>query len=148
MSARIKTKAHRVATKLTTRDGWFGDYDFGWLCLPTLPYGKSSSRKLPVFYGLEDDIPLLLAIICGFQHALAMLAGLITPPIIFSNALALDASTSSYLISSSLIGCGECDAIYSLDFNLMYILGILSALQMARIPLWGQYYWGMHQLPS
>jgi hypothetical protein len=107
ISTRIKTKAHRATTKLTTKEGWFGDYNFGWLCTPTLPYGKGGSRKLPAFYGLEDDIPLLLAIICGFQHALAMLAGLITPPIIFSNALALDPSTSSYLISSSLIGCGK-----------------------------------------
>lgn len=125
MSVRIKSKARRTVTKWTTRDGWVGDYDFGWLCTPTLPFGKGSTRKLPAFYGLGDDIPLLLQIICGFQHSLAMLAGLITPPIIFSSALSLDAATSSYLISSSLIGCG-----------------ILSALQMARIKLWGRYYWG------
>lgn len=125
IGTRLQNKARHIVTKVTTRDGWVGDYDFGWLCLPTLPYGKGGSRKLPPFYGLEDDIPLLLAIICGFQHALAMLAGLITPPIIFSSALSLDPSTSSYLISSSLIGCG-----------------ILSAIQMARIPLWGRYYWG------
>ncbi|KAG8835975.1 hypothetical protein FRC17_010944 [Serendipita sp. 399] len=125
MGTRIQNKARHIVTKVTTRDGWIGGYDFGWLCMPTLPYGKNSTRKLPPFYGLEDDIPLLLAMICGFQHALAMLAGLITPPIIFSSALSLDASTSSYLISSSLIGCG-----------------ILSAVQMARIPLWGRYYWG------
>ena len=106
MSVRIKNSARRTVTKFTTRDGWVGDYNFGWLCTPTLPYGKGGSRKLPPFYGLEDDIPLLLQIICGFQHSLAMLAGLITPPIIFSSALSLDASTSSYLISSSLIGCG------------------------------------------
>ncbi|KAG8838930.1 hypothetical protein FRC18_002158 [Serendipita sp. 400] len=125
MGTRISNKARHLVTKVTTRDGWVGDYDFGWLCMPTLPYGKAGARKLPPFYGLDDDIPLLLAMVCGFQHALAMLAGLITPPIIFSSALSLDASTSSYLISSSLIGCG-----------------ILSAVQMARIPLWGRYYWG------
>jgi hypothetical protein len=75
MSVRIKNKARRAVTKVTTRDGWIGDYNFGWLCTPTLPYGGTASRKLPPFYGLEDDIPLLLAIVCGFQHSLAMIAG-------------------------------------------------------------------------
>lgn len=70
MSIRIKNKARSAVTKVTTRDGWIGDYNFGWLCTPTLPYGGSRSRKLPPFYGLEDDIPLLLAIVCGFQHSL------------------------------------------------------------------------------
>lgn len=108
MTAAISAKARRAFTKVSTKEGWLGGYDFGWLCTPTLPFGKASKRKLPPFYGLEDDIPLLLAMICGFQHALAMLAGLITPPIIFSSALALDGETSAYLISSSLIGCGPC----------------------------------------
>jgi xanthine/uracil permease len=34
----------------------------------------------------------------SFQHALAMLAGLITPPIIFSSALNLDGSTQAYMV--------------------------------------------------
>ena len=49
----------------------------------------------------------LLAAASGLQHALAMLAGLITPPIIFASALSLDSATSAYMISASLIGCGE-----------------------------------------
>jgi len=147
MSVRMKDKARHFVTKVSTKHGWLGSYDFGWLCMPTLPYGKGGSRKLPPFYGLHEDIPLLLAIICGFQHALAMLAGLITPPIIFASALALDASTSSYLISSSLIGCGK-----SLDRNKPYpgidsfLPGILSSLQMSRIPLGGRFYWGIFDL--
>lgn len=52
------------------------------------------------------DLPLVLAISSGFQHSLAMLAGLITPPIIFASALNLDSATSAYMISASLIGCG------------------------------------------
>lgn len=51
-------------------------------------------------------MPLVLAISSGLQHALAMLAGLITPPIIFASALNLDSELSAYMISASLIGCG------------------------------------------
>lgn len=92
-----------VRRKVTTKHGWLGDYDYGWLCLPSLPMGK---RKQPPFYGLNDELPLVLAMASGLQHALAMLAGLITPPIVFASSLALDPKTSSYMISASLIGSG------------------------------------------
>lgn len=64
-------------------------------------------NRLPPFYALDDNLPLLLGVTSGLQHALAMLAGLITPPIIFASSLSLDAEISSYMISASLIGCGE-----------------------------------------
>ncbi|PBK93977.1 Xanthine/uracil permease [Armillaria gallica] len=121
--AALKERASRFAKKFTTRDGWLGDYDYGWLCLPTLPYAKQ--KRAPPFYALEQDLPLILAISSGFQHSLAMLAGLITPPIIFASALSLDNELSAYMISASLIGCG-----------------ILSLVQMSRIPLFGGYYLG------
>ncbi|KAH8092489.1 permease family-domain-containing protein [Cristinia sonorae] len=125
----VQSLTSRVITKLTTRHGWFGDYDYAWLCLPTLPFtvGKSTKprRRAPPFYPLDSDLPLLLAMTCGLQHALAMLAGLITPPIIVASALNLDAEFSAYMISASLIGCG-----------------ILSLVQMSRIKLFGEYYLG------
>ena len=102
--------------KYTTREGWLGDYDYAWLCTPVLPFSlpgrKSQSARRnrktgPPFYALESDLPVLLALACGLQHALAMLAGLITPPIIFASSLSLDAETSAYMISASLIGCGK-----------------------------------------
>ncbi len=105
----LRSRAGRLAHKFTTKEGWLGDYDYAWLCMPTLPFaigGKKKRRTMPPFYALESDLPLLLALTCGLQHSLAMLAGLITPPIIFASALNLDAETSSYLISASLIGCG------------------------------------------
>ncbi|KAL9933043.1 hypothetical protein V8E36_008298 [Tilletia maclaganii] len=49
--------------------------------------------------------------VCGLQHMLAMLAGLITPPTIFSTALSLPAETQAYMISTSLIVSGICSAI-------------------------------------
>ncbi|KAJ7232318.1 Xanthine/uracil permease [Mycena haematopus] len=95
----------RFKTKLTTRHGWLGEYDYAWLCTPTLPFGNLRKSRQPPFYALDAELPLLLAIASGLQHALAMLAGLITPPIIFASALSLDSATSAYMISASLIGC-------------------------------------------
>ena len=104
----LRDKFRRAVRKFTTRDGWFGDYNYVWLCMPTLPFaiGGRKKRTMPPFYALDSELPLLLALACGLQHALAMLAGLITPPIIFASALSLDAETSAYMISASLIGCG------------------------------------------
>jgi xanthine/uracil permease len=78
--------------------------------MPTLPFSVGAKRKVlkgPPFYALDSDLPLFLAITSGLQHALAMLAGLITPPIIFASTLNLDSDVSAYMISASLIGCGE-----------------------------------------
>ncbi|KAF2275636.1 xanthine/uracil permease protein-like protein, partial [Westerdykella ornata] len=64
-------------------------------------------------------MPVFLALLLGFQHALAMLAGVITPPIILGSAAHLDPNTSQYLVSTSLIVCG-----------------FLSAIQIARFHIW------------
>ncbi|KAH9943330.1 xanthine/uracil permease [Epithele typhae] len=114
-----------VKSKVTSRHGWLGDYSYAWLCMPTLPWGRKGRKLAPPFYALESELPILLAAASGLQHALAMLAGLITPPIIFASALNLDAETSAYMISASLIGCA-----------------ILSLIQMSRIRLFGKYYLG------
>ncbi|KZT29535.1 Xanthine/uracil permease [Neolentinus lepideus HHB14362 ss-1] len=130
-SSKLKSRATQWAQKITTKHGWVGDYDYGWLCMPTLPfaYGSAAARKTrrtsPPFYALNQELPLVLAMATGLQHALAMLAGLITPPIIFASALNLDSATSAYMISSSLIGCG-----------------ILSLVQMSRLRIWKNYYLG------
>ncbi|CAL1699870.1 unnamed protein product [Somion occarium] len=130
-SSFLRSRASHLHRKLTTRHGWLGDYNYGWLCTPTLPFtlpGRRFSkprRRMPPFYALDSELPLLLAMTCGLQHALAMLAGLITPPIIFASALNLDSETGAYMISASLIGCG-----------------ILSLVQMSRMKLWRGYYLG------
>jgi uric acid-xanthine permease len=120
----LRQKLEKYKQKVTTKDGWLGDYDYAWygysplymqkkrnddrvrLCTPSLPCLPRKDRRQPPFYGLDQDLPLLLAITCGLQHALAMLAGLIAPPIIFASALNLDNATSAYMISASLIGSG------------------------------------------
>ena len=124
-SLRIRQRLTAIRTKLTTKRGWFGDYDYAWLCLPTLPFsvsGKRPARRPPPFYSVDAELPLILAMASGLQHALAMLAGLITPPIIFASTLMLDAQMSAYMISASLIGCGAfkdggCDCCRKNDFS-------------------------------
>ncbi|KAH9949035.1 xanthine/uracil permease [Amylocystis lapponica] len=127
---RLRSGASYVYRKLTTKHGWVGDYDYAWLCTPTLPFTLPHQRgkprkSMPPFYALESELPILLSLTSGLQHALAMLAGLITPPIIFASALNLDSATSAYMISASLIGCG-----------------ILSLVQMSHIRLFKNYYLG------
>ncbi|KAJ3341151.1 hypothetical protein HDU93_005560 [Gonapodya sp. JEL0774] len=103
-----KPLKERFLAAVTTREGWFGDYDYAWLCTPQLPF--ISKRGEPPFYGVNDKIPIFMAAVLGLQHALAMLGGLITPPIVLSGAgdghLNLDASYKNYLISAALITCG------------------------------------------
>ncbi|OCH90012.1 Xanthine/uracil permease [Obba rivulosa] len=142
-AASINARLHRYRQKVTTRDGWLGGYDYAWLCLPRLPWTRSRVRRAPPFYALDAELPLLLAIACGLQHALAMLAGLITPPIIFASALNLDGPTSAYMISASLIGCGEsCAALGTSEELTEGVAGILSLVQMSRMPLGKGYHLG------
>jgi len=52
-----------IQQSVGTRTGWFGDYDYGFLCMPTLP--GFSVPRIPPFFGLKDRLPLILAIIMG-----------------------------------------------------------------------------------
>lgn len=119
---------------LATRDAWIGDYDFKSLCMPRLNPWKRISSTTPStpFYGLHDDLPIALAAICGLQHALAMLGGLITPPIIISNAIKLPSEMQSYLISASLITSGILSLVQQsairLPFNRQLGSGLLSVV--------------------
>ena len=70
---------------------------------------KARAKRITPFYGLNDDLPILLAFVIGLQHSLAMLyvpcsstkgrpganaflgrAGVITPPSIFAATLNLN----------------------------------------------------------
>lgn len=56
------------------REGLVGDYDYAFLFKPHLPFMQKSRRPAP-FFGLNDDMPVVLALLLGFQHALSILAG-------------------------------------------------------------------------
>lgn len=105
-----------VKHAFTTREGLIGNYDYGFLFRPNLPFMKKSQLASP-FFGLNDKMPVFLALLLGFQHALAMLAGVITPPIILggSGGANLTQDQQQYLVSAALI-----------------VSGILSSIQISR----------------
>ncbi|KAJ4291799.1 hypothetical protein N0V90_009694 [Kalmusia sp. IMI 367209] len=118
-------KVRRFMKAFTTKEGLIGTYDYAFLFKPNLPFMKRERRAAP-FFGLHDRMPVFLALLLGFQHALAMLAGIITPPIILANSANLTLDMQQYLVSTSLIVCG-----------------ILSTIQISRFHIYGtQYYLG------
>lgn len=96
-----------------------GDYDYAFLFRPNLPFMKRERRPAP-FFGLNDRMPVFLALLLGFQHALAMLAGIITPPIILSGSGGANLPTElqEYLVSTSLIVCGILSSIQITRFHI------------------------------
>ncbi len=102
-----------------TKDGLIGDYDYGFLFRPNLPFMKKQTQASP-FFGLNDKMPVMLALLLGLQHALAMLAGVITPPLIMSGAsgVNLPAEMQQYLVSTALIVSGTLTLIQIARFNI------------------------------
>jgi uric acid-xanthine permease len=99
------------------RDGLIGEYDYAFLFKPNLPFMKKERRAAP-FFGLHDKMPVFLALLLGFQHALSMLAGVITPPIILSSAAHLAPDLQNYLVSTSLLVCGILSSIQITRFHI------------------------------
>lgn len=64
-----------------------------------------STPSNPLLYELEQKIPPATALFCAFQHLLASVVGVITPPLIIGSALGLNAYLP-YLISMSLFVSG------------------------------------------
>jgi xanthine/uracil permease len=112
-------RLNRVRKAFFTKNGLVGNYDYAFLFRPNIPFVKRPRRASP-FFGLNDSMPVVLALLLGFQHALAMLAGLITPPIILSGAggVNLPVSQQQYLVSTSLIVCGILSAIQITRFHI------------------------------
>ncbi|KAI9499003.1 permease family-domain-containing protein [Zychaea mexicana] len=115
-------------SQVTTKEGWWGDFEWFNMCMPTM-FVKKEKRHTP-FWGLNSRLPLGLAAVMGFQHALAMVSGVVTPILIMTGegatSLNLEASDQQYLLSAALITSG-----------------ILSIVQITRFRLFkSQYYLG------
>ncbi|GMM35395.1 hypothetical protein DASC09_027200 [Saccharomycopsis crataegensis] len=118
-SARFKVT--KLLKKFTTKDGLVGDYDYLYLFTPKIPF--FSKDKIQPFFPLDAEMPVFLGFLLGLQHALAMLAGVVSPPLLISSAANLDTETTQFLVSCSLITSG-----------------ILSAIQITRFRIYGTPY--------
>lgn len=49
---------------------------------PRLPYTNFGTKNKVPFFGVNERLPLLLALVMGLQHSLAMVGGVITPSIV------------------------------------------------------------------
>lgn len=109
----------RLKHSVTTRDGLIGSYDYGALFRPNLPFMRKGRNGSP-FFGLHDKMPVFLAALLGFQHALAMLAGIITPPILLSGSSGANFAgpDQQYLVSTSLIVSGVLSAVQITRFHI------------------------------
>ncbi|KAH3681921.1 hypothetical protein WICPIJ_007117 [Wickerhamomyces pijperi] len=125
----IKLRARQFVRKFTTKEGLLGDYDYKFLFTPTIPFMKQEKPIQP-FFGLNSDMPVFLGFILGLQHSLAMLAGVITPPILIANFANFESHQQQYLVSTSLI-----------------VSGFLSMIQITRFHIFGTpYYLGSGML--
>lgn len=88
-----------------SKTGWreiiFGSYNWGFLCTPRVVCG--GKRDLPPFFSKDEKISLFLASVMGLQHALAMVGGIITPPLIIASSAGFSTESQAYLVSAALI---------------------------------------------
>lgn len=105
------------------RKGLVGDYNYAYLFRPNIPLIWKDQAPAP-FFPLNVRMPVLLALLLGLQHALAMLAGVIVVPITIAGMANLDTDTQQYLVSTSLI-----------------VSGLLSIIQIARFWIRGTPYY-------
>jgi len=96
---------------MSLKDKLIGDYDYKSLCLPAMMLPKGEQKFQ--FYEKDEALPIFLSIIMGLQHALAMVGGLITPPLVIArfNIDITDTELQQYFISAALITSGICTII-------------------------------------
>ncbi|KAJ5369197.1 uncharacterized protein N7496_008957 [Penicillium cataractarum] len=113
ISPLAETRWQYLRRYFTTKDGWIGNYDYAYLVTPNIwPLNKKYKDYQAPFYGLNDEVPILLTIILGLQHALTMIGSIVSPPLaIASGAFYLDAEKSQYLVSAAFITTGIATAL-------------------------------------
>ena len=113
IGSNMRQKIASAFAYLTSRDAWLGDYDYWYLITPNLPpFNRKHKGKVMPFYGLQDEVPILLTILLGLQHALIMIGSVVSPPLAMaSGAFYLAPAQVSYLVSAAFITTGIATAI-------------------------------------
>lgn len=114
-----------------SKTGLVGDYDWKWLCMPQVSCGKSELLP-PPFLAKDDRLPLLVSLIMGLQHCLAMLGGIVTVPALIAGDACFPwqsdeklCASKEYMISASLFASGILTIVQVVRFRLVkgYFLG-------------------------
>ncbi|CUS08797.1 unnamed protein product [Tuber aestivum] len=139
----------------TTREGLLGNYDYAWLLTPDVPpFNRKYKDRVKPFYGIDERIPLLLTLLLGLQHSLAMVGGVVTPPLLIAGASGanLNAETVAYLVSASLILSGIFSFFQIMRFKVFntgfYIgTGMISVVgeAFAVVPIAQAYFTGQYE---
>ncbi|KAK9795575.1 hypothetical protein WJX73_005235 [Symbiochloris irregularis] len=125
------------------KDIIIGNYDWGYLCWPTWPYCRAKfglrERPIPPFYPVNQLLSICVALLMGLQHALAMVGGLITPPLLVGLKAFNDPTLTSseaqdrqtQLVASSLIVTGICTIVHVIQIpipftKMVYGTGVIS----------------------
>ena len=77
------------------------------------------AMKSGLIYKLEDRPPIASAAFAGFQHLLAMFGGILTAPLLVAIGMGLNASDTTYLISSALVVSGFATLVQVNRFSLL-----------------------------
>ncbi|ETS80953.1 hypothetical protein PFICI_08482 [Pestalotiopsis fici W106-1] len=87
--------------------------DYLYLITPNIwPLNRKYKGYKAPFYGLNDEVPILLTIILGLQHALCMVGSIVSPPLaIAGGAFYFDSATTQYLVSAAFITTGLATAM-------------------------------------
>jgi len=69
----VEAEGGEPQPKRSMKDIFVGNYNYKFLCMPSWnPWSKNQgARELP-FYGPQDVLPVILAVVMGFQHSLSM----------------------------------------------------------------------------
>jgi uric acid-xanthine permease len=106
----------------SAKETWVGDYDYKYLCMPVIPYTKNGNKP-PPFYSKDQWLGIFLAALMGLQHFMAMVGGIITPPILIYNQTfsaygARDTDIATYLVNAALIMSGLTTLVQVTSFPL------------------------------
>ncbi|KAG8458803.1 hypothetical protein KFE25_005230 [Diacronema lutheri] len=118
-----------------SKEGLLGSYDWKWLCTPQFAgcsRGPSNTLAPPPFLAKDDKLPLLVSLIMGLQHCLAMLGGIVTVP-------ALIAGDACFAFQSDEKLCASKEYMISAS---LFTSGFLTIIQIVRFKLVKGYYLG------
>lgn len=102
-----KEVGKHIIHKLTTKDGWLGDYNYGHMFTPNVwPFNKKYKKYEQPFFAVNEELPIMLMLILGFQHAFTLIGSLIAVPIIFGSEMNFTTSQTQHLVTCTLITGG------------------------------------------